>query len=50
MRKGLSTILSGRYTPDLKFVFRSHILKKHQRLEGLLEKVSQEAKDRNRWQ
>ena len=46
MRKGLSTILSGRYTPDLKFIFDAHF-EKHQRLEGLLEKVSQEVKDRN---
>ena len=45
MRKGLSLILSGRYTPDLKFIFDAHF-EKHQRLEGLLEKVSQETQDR----
>jgi ribosome-binding factor A len=46
MRKGLSQVLSGRYTPDLKFIFDEKF-EKHQRLEELLEKVSKDTKNHN---
>jgi ribosome-binding factor A len=44
MRKALSSLISGRYTPNLKFTFDEQF-EKQQHIESLLDAVSREPRD-----